>query len=201
MRSKIESLFDHLKKKEIEAENIVAKCEHAYSASTTRGLASAFSNRTQELKKAIIYLSIFLVLSLVVAAWIGSQRISYIQILVEKNVSSDIIFTSSLLSILVLAAPIWLSWLATKQISQRFRLSEDYAFKAAFAMAYEGYRTEAINLDHELSKRLFEAAINRIDESPVRLIDQESPGSPIHELFSRKTRSSMTGTEPTIRPD
>jgi hypothetical protein len=51
------------------------------------------------------------------------------------------------LSLLSIGAPIWLAWQATKQIGQRFRLSEDYAFKASISRAYEGFRREAARID------------------------------------------------------
>jgi hypothetical protein len=43
----------------------------------------------------------------------------------------------SFFSFLSVGAPLWFAWLATKQIGQRFRLTEDYALKATVAKAYE----------------------------------------------------------------
>jgi hypothetical protein len=80
-------------------------------------------------------------------------------------------------------APVWFSWLATKQIGQRFRLAEDYAFKASVAKAYEGYKLEATRLDPNFEKRLFASALTRLDEAPLRLVETGSPGSPWHELI------------------
>ena len=201
MRTQICTLLEELSQNDVQAKKIIDRCEEAYRASTTQGLASAFAARAKELKDTTNYWSLFLVICLLTATAIGSHRVTYIQELINKGVNTNIIVTSALLSMFVLAAPVWLSWLATKQISQRFRLSEDYAFKASFAKAYEGYRREAINLDQNLAKRLFEAAINRMDESPVRLIDQNSPGSPLHDLLSAKANSPVNATETRVRPD
>lgn len=65
------------------------------------------------------------------------------------------VWTQALLAFVGVAGPIWLAWLATKQIGQRSRLAEDYAFKASVAKAYEGYRKEAARLDEKLEARLF----------------------------------------------
>lgn len=72
--------------------------------------------------------------------------------------------------------------LAAKQIGQRFRLAEDYAFKASVAKAYEGYRKEAARIDPQFEARLFGSALTRLDEAPLRLVEIGSHGSPWHEL-------------------
>ena len=81
-----------------------------------------------------------------------------------------------------LGAPIWLAWMATKQIGYRFRLAEDYEFKAAVAKAYEGYRKEAVSIDPKLAERLFESTMKRFDEHPLRLVERTTAGSPFGEI-------------------
>ncbi|EPY4131494.1 hypothetical protein ACXDI5_000161 [Klebsiella variicola] len=88
------------------------------------------------------------------------------------------------LSILSIGGPVWFAWLATKQIGQRFRLSEDYAFKASISRAYEGFRSEASRIDKNLEIKLLASALSRLDELPLRLVETETHGSPYHELLS-----------------
>jgi len=68
------------------------------------------------------------------------------------------------------------------QIGQRFRLAEDYAFKASVAKAYEGYRREAARIDKAFEARLFGSALTRLEEAPLRLVEAKTPGSPWHEF-------------------
>ena len=89
-----------------------------------------------------------------------------------------------LLSVLSVAAPVWFAWLATKQIGQRFRLAEDYAFKASISRAYEGFRREAARFDKDMEAKLLTSALTRLDELPLRLVETDSHGSPWHELAS-----------------
>jgi len=89
-----------------------------------------------------------------------------------------------LLSVLSVGASVWFAWLSTKQIGQRFRLSEDYGFKASIATAYEGYRREAARIDKDLEIELLRSALAHLDELPLRLVEEESHGSPWHELAS-----------------
>ena len=78
----------------------------------------------------------------------------------------------------------WFGWLATKQIGQRFRLAEDYAFKASISRAYEGFRREAARIDKDMEARLLASALTRFDELPLRLVEPDTHGSPWHELAS-----------------
>lgn len=88
------------------------------------------------------------------------------------------------LSVLSFGTSIWFAWLTNKQIGQRFKLSEDYAFKASVAKAYEGYRKEAASIDKEMEARLFASALTRLDELPLRFMDKETHGSPWQELLN-----------------
>lgn len=85
-------------------------------------------------------------------------------------------------TVVSLGAPLWFAWLSTKQIGQRFKLAEDYGFTASVAKAYEGYRKEAARIDEKLEARLFESALTRIEEAPLRFVDGVSHGTPWHEL-------------------
>lgn len=82
-------------------------------------------------------------------------------------------------------APLWFAWLATKQISQRFKLAEDYDFKASVAKAYEGYKKEAAKIDEEFEARLFNVALTRLEEAPLRLVNSVNHGSPTHEVIEK----------------
>lgn len=77
-----------------------------------------------------------------------------------------------------------MAWLATRQISQRFRLAEDYSFKASLATAYEGYRREAARIDEQFEKDLFGSALRHLDQEPLRFMADADHSSPYAELLS-----------------
>lgn len=126
-----------------------------------------------------------LTVALIGGTAIGANRV---QILTEAlSISAPnwgIIWLHIILSIVSVGAPLWFAWLATKQIGQRFRLAEDYGYKSSVAKAYEGYRREAARIDEDFENRLFDSALTRLEEAPLRLVDEESHGSPWHELIS-----------------
>jgi hypothetical protein len=104
-----------------------------------------------------------------------------------------------LFAMLGIGAPLWFAWLATKQIGQRFRLAEDYAFKASVAKAYEGYKKQAALYDEEFSSRLFASALTRLEEAPLRLVEQDSHGSPWHEVMRSDVCKQAMSTIPQFR--
>lgn len=171
-----------------DAENIVKQCISAYSAVTSHSLGSSFDTRATSLAKSMWVWSAFLALALIVGGYISHSRISGLQALLDGDASSTRLIVSMLLAITSVAAPVWFAWIATKQIGQRFRLSEDYAFKASVAKAYEGYRRESLQLDGEFSSRLFSSTLDRLEELPLRYVENETHGSPWQEIFGRKRR-------------
>lgn len=167
------------------AEKVLELCQKAYAASTSVGLAAAFSEQSDKLSRSVIWWSIGLVVALGIGfSWGIYQLNSLVQTLMQPSAKSEVIVLNALLSSLSLGAPIWFSWLASKQIGYRFRLSEDYAFKASVSRAYEGFRREASQHDKEMEARVLSSALSRFDEPPLRLVETAAHGSPWHELIS-----------------
>lgn len=198
LREKGEGLDTELKQIAEEAASILKRCETAYSAATSVGLAAAFSERSSSLAQSMWAWVIGLIAALGIGGWLGYVRIQDLKEVVGvPNASATVVSLNVLLSALAVGAPIWFAWLATKQIGQRFRLAEDYAFKASVSRAYEGYRREAASVDKDLEVRLLASALTRLDELPLRLVEPDSHGSPVHELTSselvRRAMDSVPG--------
>lgn len=176
-----------------QAEKLIESCEEAYRITTTKGLAAAFDERAGDLKKSMRLWVGGLLLALCVGAWIGHERILILtSSLNSPNLNWGIIWIQIILSITSVIAPLWFAWLATKQISQRFKLAEDYDFKASVAKAYEGYKKEAAKIDKEFESRLFNVALTRLEEAPLRLMDSKNHGSPTHEMLEKTGLSKVT---------
>lgn len=166
-----------------EAAQLVKQCEAAYHITTTKGLAGAFDQRASRLANSMWTWVGGLVVALGVGSFIGAHRLELLSAALQApNPNWGGISMQALLSLVSVGAPLWFAWLATKQIGQRFRLAEDYAFKASVAKAYEGYRKEAARIDPAFESQLFASALARLDEAPLRLVEIGSHGSPWHEL-------------------
>jgi hypothetical protein len=180
--------YKSINSKKEETDKLVELCGEAYRITTTKGLAGAFDKRVFKLSISMWVWVFFLVVALVTGAYIGSNRIAALTLTVQDpNIGTGSIILQIVLSLLSIGAPLWFAWLATKQITQNFRLSEDYAFKASVAKAYEGYRKEAVRIDEAFEARLFSSALTRLEEAPLRLVDHETYGSPWHEFVSSRS--------------
>jgi hypothetical protein len=189
-----------MKKRNEEAEAVLKQCEEAYRASTSRGLAAAFDQRATRLGWSMAAWTVGLLAALAAAAYLGVERIHTLSAaLSAPDPRWGAILMHSLLSVASIGAPIWFAWLATKQIGQRFRLAEDYSFKAAVARAYEGYRKEAARIDPAFESRLFDSALTRLEEAPLRLVESSTHGSPWHELVNSAAFAKAMETVPELR--
>lgn len=184
-RERASVLDSELRASAEEAKAVVERCETAYSAATSFGLAAAFSERSSALSQSMWLWVIGLVGALVAGSYFGTNELRALsELLKVPNASPFMVILNLFLSLLSVGAPVWFAWLATKQIGQRFRLAEDYAFKASISRAYEGFRREATRFDKEMEARLLTSALDRLDELPLRLVESTSHGSPWHELAS-----------------
>lgn len=178
----IEEAMIKLRKLEVEAAKIVANCGETYRITTTIGLAAAFDQKAKSLTNTMSIWVVALAFALIAIGTLAYLRVNVLQGLMQSGRSPGEIWTNVALSIFNVAAPVWFAWVATKQIGQRFRLAEDYGFKASVAKAYEGYRREASRIDPAFEARLFSSALDRLEEAPLRLMEKETFGSPFHEL-------------------
>ena len=184
-KTEIEKLQEELNGVSEEAQKVLKQCERAYSAATSVGLAAAFSKRSRNLSISMWVWVISLIGSLATGGYFGSIQLQkLLELMAQRDISNLSMSINFIMAILSIGAPVWFSWLATKQIGQRFKLSEDYAFKASVSSAYEGFRRETSRFDKEMEAKLLSSALTRLDELPLRLVEAENHGSPWHELAS-----------------
>ncbi|MCU6161363.1 hypothetical protein KWI07_13075 [Enterobacter bugandensis] len=176
---------EYLGKLKDEAQTYIDKCEEAFRTTTSKGLAGAFQDKAEKLNLSIRYWVGGLIAALVAGAGVGYLRLNALETYLSNPDSSGVKLAIQLiLSFLSVGAPLWFAWLSTKQIGQRFRLAEDYEFKASVSKAYEGYRREAVQLDSDFSQRLFGNALSRLEEPPLRFVEEKTHSSPIMEILS-----------------
>lgn len=201
LRGSAEEIDAQLKQIAENAEAVLERCETAYSAATSVGLAAAFSERSNNLSKSIWFWVAGLVVALAAGSHFGSAQLhSLVDLFKTPDVATSVVLLNLLLSVLSVGAPVWFAWLATKQIGQRFRLAEDYAFKASISRAYEGFRREAARFDKDMEAKLLMSALARFDELPLRLVETDSHGSPWHEFASKTSHAGRTGLSEAASP-
>lgn len=182
-KEEIDKLLDGMRSDKVETDKLVENCGEAYRITTSKGLAGAFDKRASQLSWSKWIWVIGLICSLTATWFVGSERIEILtKVLSDPDTQFGLAVIHFLLAFIGLGAPLWFAWLSTKQIGQNFKLAEDYGFKASVAKAYEGYRREAVRIDPDLEARLFESALNRVEEAPLRFLEQNDPNTPWFEL-------------------
>lgn len=145
------------------------------------GMAASFTNR----KRMLLF-----PMSLWIFIFVGS-----ISGLVYMGVTYLAPFLDSgkleqLPSRLALTAPfIWLGWFAAKQYGYTTRLREDYAYKEASAIAFEGYKREAGSVSELMLQTLMETSIKNLGDNPIRVYSgHENHASPLQELLEKSLK-------------
>ncbi len=153
------------------------KLEKALQDINRQGLAGAFSTQSKSVAKERLVWIFAFVLSI---GWL---------ICVAKNIPEvkpgEAFNWMSYLKGLPLAAPaIWLGWLSARNSGMLSRIEQDYAYKAATAIAFDAYKKEIQQAnDAELSKQLLETAMRNFGENPIRLYEQKQDSAhPIESL-------------------
>lgn len=164
------------------ADALVAQCDDALQITTTQGLAAGFDQKANQLKLSIWVWIVGLLVALISAYLIGSERVDALTEVLNKDITSGQAILHTIMAIISIGGPLWLAWISTQQINQRFKLSEDYAYKATVAKSFTGFKKFAGKFDEETEKRLFNSTLDRFDEMPLRLLSTRDYSSPWHEF-------------------
>ena len=142
------------------------------------GMASSFRNRKLELKEPMQWwLGLFIcsILGIVV------MGVFYFAPILETGKLEQLPFRLALVSPLI-----WLGWFSAKHYGYTARLREDYAFKEAAAMSFEGYKREANDSTLEMQEKLLDLAINNFSDNPLRIYSAKgNHASPLHEVLDK----------------
>ena len=142
------------------------------------GLAGSFYTRKRELGKSLILWGIGTIGSI-----ISLMIISYLLVMpiIENPELFDVY--AYLVRLPIFGALIWLGWFCTKQFGYTSRIREEYSFKYAIAMAFEGYKKESLEVNKELLEDLLKLTLNSVATSPVSYFEtKNNPGSPANEI-------------------
>ncbi|PHN83725.1 hypothetical protein CSB62_23310 [Vibrio splendidus] len=165
-------------------DSYVSECDEALQIATTEGLAGGFDQKAKELSNSITKWVVGLIIALVIGGIFGAIRVGALTNALSNptpmSVGEGII--QAILTIFSIGGPLWFAWLATQQINQRFKLSEDYAYKATVAKSYTGFSKQANRFGPDVEERLFNTTLDRLEEMPLRLVDGKDYNSPWHEF-------------------
>lgn len=143
-----------------------------------QALAGAFDAQAQKVNSERL---IWVYLFLAAIVWLLG-----VGVYLTKDLDPKAIFDyHNLFKALPFVAPaIWLGWLSARQAGLLARIHQDYAYKAATAVAFEGYKKEAAT-DEALSRQLLETTIRNFGENPIRIYSKSDDHvMPIEQLIA-----------------
>ncbi|EOV0352568.1 hypothetical protein ACOIPL_001389 [Vibrio fluvialis] len=166
-------------------DSYVDECDKALQITTTVGLAAGFDEKAKELSKSINKWVCGLIFALIVGGIFGAIRVQALTDTLAKNTTMSFGegVVQAVLTVFSIGGPLWFAWLATQQITQRFKLSEDYSYKATVAKSYTGFSKQANRFGTDVEERLFNATLDRLEEMPLRLVEGKDYNSPWHEFI------------------
>lgn len=181
INTQISSQQDELNKLSKTLQGKLEDAQKLLEDANRHGLAGAFKTRKDELALPGTVWTIVFLLSIVVLCLLAKDTL-------DKS-NSDWHF---LLFRLPFSAPlIWLAWFSVKQYGYTRRLQEDYAFKVASAMSFQGYKNE-VHSDEEILKLLRKSVIENFSSNPLRIYDDnKNHGSPLQEMIENVSEDRM----------
>ncbi|MEM1441498.1 MAG: hypothetical protein AAGF67_04110 [Verrucomicrobiota bacterium] len=192
-----ETIQTQIKERNKEIREIATEIKAHLGDANRIGMAGSFKTRKEELEKTH-------------ANW---QRIFITTIVVITSLSGYFLFSAEaneipdwrmlILRVAMVAPLVWLAWFAARQYGTINRVREDYSFKYASSMAYEGFKKATREVDPELEQTLLEVSILNMSQNPIRLLDSRKDYStPTEELGENlqgrlKKLKSIAAKDPT----
>lgn len=173
------------KKASEDAERQYQEIRRTLEHSITASLGGAFQKKANNAKLLDLGWLVVLIVGISLILWIGYIRYPAMLELIKEKAAIEYMLFQLVLNGVALAGPVWLSWVATKRLSNIFAISEDYAYKAAIAQAYQGYRDSMKEADVLMQHRLFAMVVTQLDANPVRFVSERHPGSPLQDLLQQ----------------
>lgn len=142
------------------------------------GMAGSFKSRKEELDRPITIWGVVFVLAILCIFAIGYRFVAPYVLSNKEFNYIEVLFKIALVSPFV-----WLAWMSVKQYGYLSRIKEDYAYKYASAMAFEGYKKHAKEIDPVLLTNLLHVSVLNLSQNPIRLYSvKDNHGSPVNEI-------------------
>ncbi|UXX77894.1 hypothetical protein N7E81_10995 [Reichenbachiella carrageenanivorans] len=152
------------------------------------GMAGSFKKRKDELRWTLVFWQFFTIASL--------GLLIYLSFVLVKPLISDPNWEEIIVKLPILASCVWLCWFSSKQYGFTARIREDYSYKYAVSMAFEGYKNAAREINADLLEQLLSLTVLNISKNPISIFDtRNNHGSPINEIIdSTLKRFHIKGT-------
>lgn len=166
-------LRSNLLLKEIETESeqsrhLLDEAKETLGNSNRVSMAASFKERQVQLNPSLktwgVLFVVTILLSLVCAICLFART------------TGSLTWSQFVLRIAVMSPLVWLGWYSARQYGFTVRLMEDYAYKYAVSVAYEGFKKAVGETDPKLREALLELSMFNMANSPMRVFLQKNNG-------------------------
>ncbi len=180
LNQKLQEQFDQLKSQLSENEKFQKQIQNTIDDVNRLGMAGSFKKRKDELTKPYWFWAIATIVTIIILISISSYVI--IKAIKINSLSYDFL----LLRLPIFASFVWLGWFCARQFGFTSRIREDYSFKYAVSMAFEGYKKEAKEVNEDLLAELLSTTIANISKTPLSNYDSKTNhGTPTDEIVKK----------------
>ncbi|MGE6267037.1 hypothetical protein ACLH0O_08395 [Aeromonas media] len=181
IRGKQKDLFEDLELINDHCEQRKKNIDSVFVAANRQGMANSFSVMAEGLKTPMCIWGSVFVCSLLLIAYAGF----HIQSEFSKIKTFDEFGVAFLLKAVIVSPLVWLAWFSGRQFGHTSKLRQDYSYKSAVAMAYQGYKEEASQTGTDMHGRLLNNIVEHFSDNPVRLYEKNDASSPLEEFFKK----------------
>lgn len=143
------------------------------------GMAGAFKKRKDELRLPLLFWT-----SVSIVTLIGLVALSYS--IMKDILTNNVEIYQLYLEIPIFASSVWLGWFSARQFGYVARIREDYSYKYAISMAFEGYKNATREIDTEMLKELLKLTIYNMSKNPIEIYDSKNNhGTPYTEIVEK----------------
>lgn len=158
---------------------IAEEAEKTLEKSNQVGMAASFVDRKRQLTVTQVIWSVIFFLSVLGVSATG------LYLFKGAEAESSFNLVKVIIRVCAITPLVWIGWFSARQYGFCTRLKEEYAFKYAVSMAYEGYKKAASETNEELEDTLLELAMMNLAKSPTGVFSQNRggvKGLPIEEM-------------------
>jgi hypothetical protein len=149
------------------------------------GMAGSFKKRKDELTWPVRFWTIAAIASI-------TALIVLSIIYLAPLLTGDFELKTLYVKIPIFASCVWLGWFCAKQYGFISRIREDYSYKYAVSMAFEGYKNATLQVDDDLLRSLLELTIFNISKNPILIFDtKNNHGTPYNEIIDNLLKSVL----------
>lgn len=169
--------------------------EDIFIASNRQGMAKSFSNMANGLILPMLAwasIFIFALVAISISGFLINKEFPQAQNINELGIAF-------ILKLMIISPLIWMAWFSGRQFGHTSKLRQDYSYKSAVAMAYQGYKSEAVETSSDMHQKLLNNIVEHFSDNPVRLYEKQDSSSPLEEVLKKLPQEKLSEIIKSIR--